>query len=155
MRKILYLISTLITFYLHPTITEASGDRGESVRILWSVSSYKAVPDTEYDKNLAKSYLGKPLDMDSSSISFSGEKCSGISFSRKTTEAEPYLLKTLGITSQSINYKGKEITEITTDCHLQGFQRFIRLRSGELIVPMKGFILFLKPNINYHNRVNR
>ena len=128
-----------------PTKTEV----GESIRILWTVAGYKTHLEGEWGENEAREMLFKPLDVTPSSITFSGQTCREITFSRESADAASYLSQRWSIAPQTLEISTKTVTVIKTDCRIPGFSEYIQLPDRRLIIQIKGVFFFLEPFVNY------
>lgn len=123
--------------------------QGVSMRVLWTVSSYHLLRTATMGEAEARAMLFKPLDINSSTISFAGETCRGVVFTRETADAEKYLRERFRITPQELGVDGKTLTVVRTNCRIPGFDEYIRLQDGRLLVSLQGVLFVLLPNVNY------
>ena len=129
--------------------TDVSSQPSMPLRILWTVSQYIENPESQMSFDQIRSYLGKPLDMGESHISFAGKSCEGITIARTPAETQTFLAENFQITAENVAYYNDHLTVFTTDCHLQGFKVFARLRDRRIIVMIQGVVFLLAPNVNY------
>ena len=122
---------------------------GKGMRVLWTVSTYKIGFGGEWGENEARSLLFKPLDIRSSSITFNGQTCQGISFSSETVDTNKYLAERYQATPQIFDISEETIQVIKTACRLPGFSEYIRLMDRRLIVWIKGVFFVFEPTVNY------
>jgi hypothetical protein len=121
----------------------------ESMRVLWTVTDYRHGPDSAMSDEEARFYLFSPLDMDSSSITFSNQTCHGISIEKNISLLSQYLDDHFGLKPAELNLADQDVRVINTDCHLPGFSSFIRLKDRRLMVNIMGVFFFFEPNITY------
>ena len=121
--------------------------RGVSMRVLWTVSGYVIGKSSVWDEKDAKALLFKPLDKSETGITFNGRSCNGVIFQQETVNAAEYLDKKWQITPQALGIDDKELQVFKTDCDIPGFQQYIRLRDGRLIVPINGVFFFFEPAV--------
>jgi hypothetical protein len=121
---------------------------GKEMRVLWTVTAYKIGPGGEWGENKARSLLFKPLDIGSSHITFNGQSCRDILFTRKIVNTDTYLAERYQATPQLLGIADKTIQVVTTDCQLPGFSEYMRLADRRLIVLIKGVFFFFEPQVN-------
>jgi hypothetical protein len=121
---------------------------GKEMRVLWTVAAYKIGPGGEWGENEARSLLFKPLDIGSSHITFNGQSCRDILFTRRIVDTDTFLTERYQATPQLLGIADKTIQVITTDCQLPGFSEYIRLADRRLIVWIKGVFFFFEPKVN-------
>jgi len=122
---------------------------GLSLRVLWTVSEYKMGADAVLGKKEADELLFKPLNMDANSITFSGKKCSNVTFKKETVAAKEYFEALFHISPEALSIIDKTVEVIKTDCNLPGFGEFVRLSDRQLVLHIKGVFFFLKPAVAY------
>ena len=122
---------------------------GESLRVLWTVSGYKRTNAATWSEDEAKGMLFKPLDMDSSSITFDRKKCENISFERKEAQAAAYLERTYHVTPQWLDIADDVIRVVKTNCNIPGFAEYMHLKDRRVVIFINGTFFFLEPNVNY------
>lgn len=122
---------------------------GKGMRVLWTVSTYKIGFGGEWGENEARSMLFKPLDIRSSSITFNGQTCQGISFTSEIVDTNKYLSERYQTTPQMLDISEETIKVIKTDCRLPGFSEYIRLMDRRLIVWIEGVFFVFEPAVNY------
>ena len=121
---------------------------GKGMRVLWTVSAYKISFGGEWGENEARSLLFKPLDIRSSSITFNGQTCQGISFKSEIVDTEKYLSERYQTTPQMLGIPEATIQVIKTNCQLPGFSEYIRLTDRRLIVWIEGVFFVFEPTVN-------
>ena len=121
---------------------------GTSMRVLWTVSAYKIGFGGEWGDNEARSLLFKPLDISSSSITFNGQTCQGISFKSEMVDTEKYLSERYQTTPHMLGIPEETIQVIKTNCQLPGFSEYIRLTDRRLIVWIEGVFFVFEPFVN-------
>jgi len=122
--------------------------RGKVMRVLWTVSAYKIGFGGKWGENEARSLLFKPLDKRSSSITFNGQTCRGISFKSEMVHTEKYLSERYQTTPHMLGISQETIQVIKTNCQLPGFSEYIRLKDRRLIVWIEGVFFFFEPTVN-------
>lgn len=122
---------------------------GETMRVLWTVSSYQKTKNATSEDSEARKLLFQPLDITPSSISFNGQTCVDISFSSKVFDTEDYFHKHFAISPLLIDYNDNKIEVIQTTCTIPGFSEYIRLRDRRLVVDIDGILYIFIPNISY------
>jgi hypothetical protein len=120
-----------------------------SLRVLWTVSGHVRGPNARVDDEQARSLIFSPMDMTDESISFAGQVCKPITFSRKTLALRDYLWARHGIAPQHLNLEDQSAQVIKTTCELPGFGEFLRLEDSRLIVSINGIFYFLDPVVSY------
>ena len=127
---------------------EGSG-RGVSMRVLWKVSAYHLTDRAAWTEEKARTMLFRPLDIGADTITFAGETCRGVAFSRETVEAEKYLRERFGTEARALGLEKEVIEVVRTTCGIEGFDEYIRLRDRRLLVPMHGVLVVFSPAVNY------
>jgi len=122
---------------------------GMGMRVLWTVSDYKIGFGGEWGEDEARSLLFKPLDIRSSSITFNGQTCQGISFKSEIVDTGQYLSERYQTTPQILGVPDETIQVVRTNCPLPGFSEYIRLMDRRLIIWIDGVFFFLEPAVNY------
>ncbi len=122
---------------------------GVPMRILWTISNYHIGKDAKWGTAEAEKMLFKPLDIDSSTITFNGKNCHDVVFAIDMVNAEQYLKKKYQITPQTLGLKNRTIEVIKSNCGLPGFDEFIRLPDRRLIVRINGVLFVFQPVVNY------
>jgi hypothetical protein len=125
----------------------ATLDSGTTMRVLWTVSDYKIGEGAAWGEEEAKALLFKPLDMNDTEITFDSQVCKGVTFQQEQANAAEYLSSVWKITPQTLGFEDQELQVFKTNCTLPGFQEYIRLSDGRLIVPINGVFFFFKPAV--------
>jgi len=121
---------------------------GKGMRVLWTVSEYKIGFGGEWGENEARSLLFKPLDVSTSSITFNGQTCQGISFKSEIVDTDKYLSERYQTTPQMLGILEETIQVIKTNCQLPGFSEYIRLTDRRLIVWIEGVFFVFESAVN-------
>jgi hypothetical protein len=121
--------------------------KGEGMRVLWTVSAYKIFSGAKWGENEARALLFKPLDINSSSITFNFQTCQGIYFTSEIVDTDKYFSERHQIKPQMLDISEETIRVFKTDCQLPGFSEYIQLTDGSLIVWIEGVFFFFEPNI--------
>ncbi len=122
---------------------------GESMKVLWTVLGYKRTDNATWTENEAKALLFKPLDMDSTSITFDQKKCTNVTFERKEVSASEYLKHHYNVTPQWLGIPDTNLRVIVTNCNIPGFAEYMRLKDRRLVIFLNGIFFFLEPNVTY------
>lgn len=120
-----------------------------SMRALWTVSGYVIGEHPAWGDSEAKALLFKPLDIDKSQIVFDGQVCSKVAFEETIVDTVEYLDEVWHVNSQSLGITDAKIYVSKTDCNIPGFDEYIRLSDGRLIVKINGIFFFLEPSVQY------
>jgi hypothetical protein len=119
--------------------------QGVSIRVLWSVTGYVLGKDSSWTDLEAKGFIFKPLDVRENEITFDGRTCKEVNFERETVDAAEFLLEAWHTTPQALNISDQQLQVIRTTCDIPGFQEYVRLSNGFLIVPLNGGFFFFEP----------
>ncbi|MFH1906404.1 MAG: hypothetical protein ABIL11_03320 [Chloroflexota bacterium] len=122
-------------------------DSGISMRVLWTVSGYVIGKGSAWGEQDAKALLFKPLDMNDTEITFDGQTCNNVNFQQETVNAAEYLSSAWQATPQTLGIEDQELQVFKTNCALPGFQEYMRLDDGRLIVPINGVFFFFEPAV--------
>ena len=127
----------------------ASANVGVTMRVLWTVSAYHIGKSAVWGKTDARNMLFKPLDINTSTITFDGQTCHNVIFKSEIVDAAQYLAEKYQTTPQILGLNEKTIEVIKTNCSLTGFSEYIRLKNRKLIVPINGVLFVFQPAVNY------
>ena len=127
----------------------ASANVGVTMRVLWTVSAYHIGKSAVWGKTEAHNMLFKPLDINTSSITFDGQTCHDVTFETEIVDAAKYLVERYQTTPQTFNFEEKTLKVIKTNCCLPGFSEYMRLMDRRLIVPINGVLFVFEPAVNY------
>ena len=122
-------------------------DSGITLRVLWTVSRYVIGNGSFWGEQDAKALLFKPLDMNDTEITFDGQTCKNVTFQQETVNAAEYLSSVWQATPQTLGIEDQELQVFKTNCALPGFQEYMRLGDGRLIVPINGVFFFFEPAV--------
>ena len=127
----------------------SDADRGTTMRVLWTVSAYHIGKNAAWGKTEAHNMLFKPLDINTSTITFDGQTCRDVTFETEIVDAAKYLAEKYQTTPQTLGFEEKTLKVIKTSCCLPGFSEYMRLRDRRLIVPISGALFVFEPAVNY------
>lgn len=122
--------------------------RGESARVLWTVSGYRMGRQSTMSEEEAKALLFKPLDVTESEIIFNGVRCKGVRLSSKTVDSAEYLRERWQVTPEDAGIADPTVEVIHTDCSTPGFQEYLRLSGSRLVVLIRGVFFYFEPAVN-------
>ncbi len=120
---------------------------GVTMRVLWTVSGYTIGKGAAWGEQEAKALLFKPLDMNETEIIFDEKTCQSVSFQQETVNAADYLSNVWKTTPQELGIDNQDMQVFKTNCSLPGFQEYMRLPDGHLIVPINGVFFFFEPAV--------
>ena len=123
-------------------------DAGVTMRVLWTISGYVLGPGSTVDEQAAQAMIFKPLDINDTTITFDGQTCQNVTFRDETINAADYLANVWKVTPQSLGIDVQELQVFKTNCSLPGFQEYMRLADGRLIVPIDGVFYIFEPAVN-------
>ncbi|MHB8807238.1 MAG: hypothetical protein ACYC59_06620 [Anaerolineaceae bacterium] len=121
---------------------------GVTTRVLWTISNYVLGKDFTGSENAAKELLFKPLDINDTQIIFDGQVCDHVTFEKNMVNSSDYLTSNWEETPQSLGIEFEDLQVIKTNCKLLGFQEYMRLGNGQLVVPYNGVFFFFQPTVN-------
>ncbi|MFH1446775.1 MAG: hypothetical protein ABIG43_05105 [Chloroflexota bacterium] len=124
-------------------------DMGMSLRVLWTVSGYVIGSSADWGETEADALLFKSLDISESEIVFNDLTCKNISFQEEIVDAEDYLADTWDINRQELGISDGQITVIKTQCDIPGFEEYVRLSDGRLVVVIHGVFFSFEPKREY------
>jgi len=131
------------------TTNEAEAStNGVTTRVLWTISNYVLGKDFTGSENAAKELLFKPLDITDTQIIFDGQVCNNVTFEINTVDSSDYLTNHWEETPQNLGIEFEDLQVIKTNCKLLGFQEYMRLGNGQLVVPFNGVFFFFQPTVN-------
>jgi len=122
---------------------------GMAMRVLWTISAYHIGKNAAWGKTEAHNMLFKPLDINTSSITFDGQTCRDVTFETEIADAVQYLAERYQTAPQTLGFEEKTFKVIKTNCCLPGFSEYMRLRDRRLIVPINGVLFVFEPAVNY------
>jgi len=117
------------------------------MRVLWTVSGYVLGERSRWSAQEAKAFLFKPLDITRSEIIFDGRACRGVRFRREEVPAADYLGTAWRVTPQELGIEDREVQVVKTNCDLPGFQEYVRLSDGRLVIHISGAFFFFDPAV--------
>ena len=120
-----------------------------SLRVLWTVSSYHVTDTATWGESEAGAMLFKPLDISATAIVFDGRACRDVVFTSETADAAVYLRDRFQVTPRSLGLEEKTVKVVRTNCRIPGFDEYVRLGDGRLLVPVQGVLFILTPAVNY------
>lgn len=123
--------------------------QGVSLRVLWTVSSFYIMNNAIWGEDEARAMLFKPLDIGETSITFDGQTCRDVVFTRESVDAAQYFRERFQVTPQSLGLNEETIRVVKTTCRLPGFDEYVHLSERRLLVPMHGILFFFTPAVNY------
>ncbi|MHB8773462.1 MAG: hypothetical protein ACYC7J_20925 [Syntrophales bacterium] len=127
----------------------SSAGAGVSIRVLWTVTAYKAGEGAVMGNEEAAKMLFKPLDIGSTYITFDGKTCGDVVFQKTQVEARGYLDRVYHVTPQALGIDQESLEVVQTDCSLPGFAEYLRLKRGRIIIHVGGVFFFFEPAVNY------
>jgi len=102
-----------------------------------------------YTEAEARELLFKPLDITSATITFDGQTCHDVTFSSEDASAIFYLTDKYQIMPGTLGIEEQTIQVIKTNCHLPGFDEYIRLADRRLLVSIQGILFVFKAKVDY------
>jgi hypothetical protein len=127
----------------------ATLESGIAMRVLWTVSGYVIGKGSAWGEQDAKALLFKPLDMNDTEIIFDSQVCKNVNFQQETVNAAEYLSSVWQATPKTLGIEDQELQVFKTNCALPGFQEYMRLGDGRLIVPINGVFFFFEPAVTH------
>jgi hypothetical protein len=134
---------------MKPKGSKDSNGLAESIRVLWFVSDFKRSENAMLSENEARAMLLKPLDMDDTSITFDGTKCRHVSFQTNKVNTSEYLFHNYNITPEWLGIADDVMKVILTNCDIPGFNEYMHLEDGRLVIFVNGVFFFFRLNITY------
>lgn len=130
-----------------PAIAEPREPEAQAMRVLWTVSGFKMTEKAAWDEARARQMLFKPLDMDDERLVFDGSICETPNLERSTVDADEYLGRTYGITSEWLGVESHAFQVLRSRCGISGFEEFIRLPDRRIVIHIAGIFFFLAPAV--------
>jgi hypothetical protein len=130
------------------TSTPIVAGGGTTILVLWTVTGYRVGDNAVWGKEEARKLLFKPLDIDSNSINFDGNICTGVVFNKETVRSAEYMER-FHITPAFLGIMDEAVDIIKTNCNLPGFAEYIRLKDRRLVININGIFFFFEPAVNY------
>lgn len=125
------------------------GSGGVSMRVLWTISEYKVGEGAVWGEDEARELLFKPLDIDTTQITFDGKTCRNVIFQREKVNAKEYLDHAYRTTPRALGIEDETVELVKTNCDLPGFAEFMRLKDRRLIIHLNGVFFYFQPAVNY------
>jgi hypothetical protein len=97
----------------------------------------------------ARKLLFKPLDIDTTKITFDGQTCHDVIFEREMVNVKEYLDRVYHTTPRALDIEGEVMEVVKTNCQLPGFAEYMRLRDRRLIIHLNGIFFYFEPAVNY------
>lgn len=126
----------------------SAGGVGVSMRVLWTVSGYKMGNDALWSEKDARAMLFKPLDITATTIIFDGKTCRDVTFQKETLNTKEYLALAFHTTPQTLGITEEVVDVIKTNCSLNGFGQYLRLKDRRLVIYLNGVFFYFEPNVN-------
>ncbi len=127
----------------------ASGGAGVGMLVLWKVSDYKMGPNPVWGEKEARAMIFKPLDITETAITFDGKTCGNVTFKKETLKAKEGLAFAFHTTPQTLGIADEAVDVITSTCDLPGFDRYLHLKDGRVVIYLNGVFFYFKPKVNY------
>ena len=121
---------------------------GVGARVLWRISKYVLGENFTGNEDDVKAMLAKELDIEDTKIIFGKDVCDAVSFDESTVKTADYLEEKWHETPEHLGIDFEEIKIIKTQCSLFGFQEYMRLGDGQLVVPYDGVFYFFEPAVS-------
>jgi hypothetical protein len=127
----------------------------DTLRPLWRVSGFFAAPYSSWGEGEAQKLVFQTLDISEDSITFQGLRCRGVVFERENVEADTYLAERWQLTPSDLGIQDSQgilrpqVELIRTRCGIPGFQEYLRLANGRLVVPINNIFFFFDPEVAY------
>lgn len=129
-----------------------AGGKKTMMRVLWTVSACIPGPEPRLTQPEAEKFLGKALDINeaNSEITFDGETCTNVTFTKKVAEAWQYLdnFKEL-FGAAPPPHPPPHLTVVTTNCRLDGFAEYYVLEDKRPVILLHGFLFIFQPFVQY------
>lgn len=122
---------------------------GISMRVLWTITEYKAAKGAVWGEEEARRLLFKPLDMDATRITFDGQTCQAVIFKRESVNTKRYLRRVYHTTPQALGINEETVEVVKTNCTLPGFREYIRLKDRRLVIHINGVFFYFEPAVSY------
>ncbi|MCI5145119.1 MAG: hypothetical protein D3923_06210 [Candidatus Electrothrix sp. AR3] len=122
---------------------------GKTLKALWSITSFYFGNNPEWSEEEAKKMLFKPLFIDSSSIIFDKRSCQDIVSQTSSVDAAKYFSTKYKTMPDVISYEHDTLKVVKTNCHLEGFSEYMRLRDRRVVIHLHGIYFIFDPIVNY------
>ena len=119
------------------------------MNIPWKLTDYIILPNATWGKSDANKLIFKEATISENSISFNNQNCKEVIFKRSPVSLGKYLSQKYHISIDAMKLKEQPVTQITTNCHLNGFSNYLQLADRRIIIFINGVAFFLVPAINY------
>ncbi len=121
---------------------------GVGARVLWRISKYVLGENFTGNEDDAKAMLSTELDIEDTKIIFGKDVCDAVSFDESTVKTADYLEEKWHETPEHLGIDFEEIKVIKTQCSFFGFQEYMRLGDGQLVVPYNEVFYFFEPAVS-------
>jgi hypothetical protein len=124
-------------------------NQGTSIRVLWRITDYVLADSFQGDESKAKDRLFLTLDINENEIYFDGQVCIGVKFLEETADTVDFLSSSWDISPERLGISEfQQIQVFKTNCSLFGFDEYIRISDGRLIVREDDAFFIFEPVFN-------
>ena len=97
------------------------------------------------DQAQAEAILSQPVDITATQILFQGKTCQNLITQMETVKSTDYLVTTWQITPELLGIQDTNLQVVKTNCDIPGFQEYVQLGTGQLIVWLDGVFFLFDP----------
>jgi hypothetical protein len=115
----------------------------------WKLTDYYILPNAVWNKSDASKLLFKEAFLTKTSITFNGQTCKDISFSRSPVSLKQYLFNKYNISVEAMKLVEHTATVVSTSCNLNGFRNYLQLNDGRILIFINKVAFFLVPAVSY------
>lgn len=147
MQLIQFLLVTCAASAAAEPVAPCTGARGESLRVLWTVSGYLLGKEFKGNEQEVKAYLFQPLDITSTAINFNGRVCNNVHFDTETVAAAEYLWKRWQVLPEELGITDRTVQVVRTNCDIPFFSEYLRLKGSRLVCYSNGAFIYFEPAV--------
>jgi hypothetical protein len=122
---------------------------GVSMSVKWSVTGHVLGKTSGWTEQDAQALLFKTLNVTDTEIDYDGQVCRDITFQWATANPSEYLARVWKTAPRDLRIDAQALEVIKTNCDIPGFNEYMRLPNGRLIVPIRGAFFFFDPLVAY------
>lgn len=111
----------------------------------WVATRYVFGQVAAMEKSQAEALLNQQVEILPTEIRWQGKTCTGLVTRAEKFNTQDYLAGTWQVTPQALGIQQSELQVISTNCDLPGFQEYLLLDGGQLVIGLDGVFFVFEP----------
>jgi hypothetical protein len=137
---VIALLGSLAFFFLPAKGGFSSGDTTR-----WVASRYVIGQTAAMDSAQAAAIVSQPVEILAKEIQFQGQVCTNLVTQAETVKTMDYLAETWKATPEMLSIQQADLKVIKTNCDIPGFQEYMLLDGGKLMIGLDGVFFEFVP----------